>query len=185
MITTFAIAFSMSADAFAAALSKGATLDRPRMREALRTGLVFGTVETITPFIGWACGLAASSFIAAIDHWIAFALLGVIGLRMIRACATRAPGVAQARKHTLPVLLMTAFATSIDAFAVGVTLALLSANIVTTALAIGAATFVMASLGVMLGRFAGALLGRVAEGLAGLVLIAMGASILTTHLGIF
>lgn len=184
MITTLAIAFSMSADAFAASLGKGAALHRPRFAEAVRTGLVFGTVEAITPLLGWACGLAASSYIEAIDHWIAFALLGAIGARMIWASATRAPNAEKARQHSLPVLVLTAFATSLDAFAVGVTLAFLSASIVTTALAIGAATFLMASLGVLIGRYVGAMLGRVAEGLAGIVLIGIGTTILTTHLGL-
>lgn len=185
MITTMAIAFGMSADAFAAALGKGAALHWPRLVEALRTGLVFGTVEALTPFAGWAVGLVASTYIEAVDHWIAFALLGAIGMKMIWESATRVAGKTAERRHTLAVLVLTALATSLDAFAIGVTLAFLSADIVTTALAIGAATFVMARLGVLLGRFVGAMLGRIAECLAGLVLIAIGTTILTTHLGLW
>lgn len=184
MITTFAIALSMSADAFAASLGKGAALHRPRIGEVLRTGLVFGVVESLTPFAGWLCGLVAASYIEAIDHWIAFALLGAIGTKMIWDATTRAPDVTAARRHSLPVLALTALATSLDAFAVGVSLAFISADIVTTALAIGAATFVMASVGMFVGRFVGALLGRIAEAIAGLVMIAVGTTILTTHLGL-
>jgi manganese efflux pump family protein len=81
LLTTVVLAFSMSADAFAAALGKGAALDRARLGEALRTGVVFGTIEAITPVLGWAAGLAASSYITAIDHWICFALLLAIGAK--------------------------------------------------------------------------------------------------------
>ena len=81
LLTTVVLAFSMSADAFAAALGKGAALERPRLSEALRTGVVFGIIEAITPVMGWAAGLSASSYITAIDHWIAFALLAAIGAK--------------------------------------------------------------------------------------------------------
>src|SRR5260370_32103006 len=77
------LAFSMSSDAFAAALGKGALLQRPSFGEALRTGLIFGTVEAITPVIGWSAGRAASGYIAAFDHWIAFGLLVAIGAKMV------------------------------------------------------------------------------------------------------
>src|SRR4030081_2285726 len=77
------LAFSMSSDAFAAALGKGALLQRPSFGEALRTGAIFGIVEGITPVIGWAAGRAASGYIAAFDHWIAFDLLTAIGANII------------------------------------------------------------------------------------------------------
>jgi putative Mn2+ efflux pump MntP len=66
--TTIALAFGMSVDAFAAAIGKGAVLDRPRVSEALRTGLVFGVIEAITPVLGWTAGLAATTYVAAVDH---------------------------------------------------------------------------------------------------------------------
>src|SRR5258707_15073308 len=77
------LAFSMSSDAFAAALGKGALLQRPSVGEALRTGAIFGIVEAITPVIGWSAGRAASGYIAAFDHWIAFGLLTAIGAKMM------------------------------------------------------------------------------------------------------
>lgn len=85
-MNTYAIlilAFGMSMDAFAAAIGKGAALHRPPLREALRTGLIFGVIEAITPIIGWGIGLAASQFIMSWDHWVAFILLLVLGVRMI------------------------------------------------------------------------------------------------------
>ena len=175
------LAFSMSADAFAAALGKGSVLDRPRLSEALRTGLVFGTVEAITPVIGWAAGVAASAYITAIDHWIAFALLGVIGGKMILDCMRRPAEQAKPKRHSFGLLLLTAIGTSIDAMAVGVTLAFLDANIVVTALAIGLATFVMTTIGIMVGRIIGGNFGRIAEGLGGVGLILIGTKILIEH----
>ncbi|HCI2672577.1 TPA: manganese efflux pump, partial [Pseudomonas aeruginosa] len=69
------LAFAMSTDAFAAAIGKGSSLDRPRLSEALRTGIIFGVIEAITPLVGWLLGQAASQFVADWDHWIAFVLL--------------------------------------------------------------------------------------------------------------
>jgi len=175
------LAFSMSADAFAAALGKGAVLHRPRLGEAFRTGLVFGIVEAITPVIGWAAGLAASVYIAAIDHWIAFGLLAVIGGKMIWDSVRRPLEEERPNRHSTGLLLMTAIGTSVDAMAVGVTLAFLDVNIVTTALAIGLATFVMTTVGILLGRFIGERFGRVAETLGGVGLILIGTKILIEH----
>jgi len=79
--STLLLAFAMSTDAFAAAVGKGATLHRPRIREALRTGLIFGVIEAITPLVGWALGKAAAPYVASWDHWIAFSLLFVLGAR--------------------------------------------------------------------------------------------------------
>lgn len=184
MLAAAVIALAMSTDAFAAALGKGAALDRPRLAEALRTGLIFGSVEGVAPLVGWVSGLAAGAYLEAVDHWIAFTLLGLLGVRMIVAGPAERAGKDRARRHSLPVLAATAFATSIDALAVGLTLALLDADIVVTAAAIGFATFVMATLGVMVGRAAGACLGRAAEAAGGVVLIAVGTSILVQHLGL-
>jgi len=176
------IAFSMSTDAFAAALGKGAALDRPKFSEALRTGLIFGTIEAITPVIGWALGRAASRYIEAFDHWIAFVILAGIGAKMIWDSFQRDEAEEKPQRHSFMVLALTAIGTSIDALAVGVTLALIDANIVVNALAIGAATFTMTTIGVMAGRFLGARFGKYAEGAGGLVLIAIGGLILAQHL---
>ncbi len=182
---TVAIAFAMSTDAFAAALAKGAQLHRPSVGEAVRTGLIFGVIEALTPLIGWALGVAAARYVTAWDHWIAFVLLGVLGARMIVAGFRRPPEARPEDRpsgHPFGALVVTAIATSIDAMAIGVTLAFLDADIVITAAAIGMATFVMVSLGVMLGRVLGTLSGRRAEMVGGVVLIVIGTTILVEHL---
>lgn len=177
------VAFAMSTDAFAAAIVKGASLHQPRFREALRTGLIFGMIEAITPVIGWAIGLAASTLVSEWDHWIAFTLLSVLGVRMICAgLGTPKEDEEKSGKHSFWLLAVTAFATSIDAMAVGVGLAFVDVSIVEAALLIGTATLIMVTMGVMLGRVLGRVIGRRAEILGGLVLIAVGATILYEHL---
>ncbi|MGH7116429.1 MAG: manganese efflux pump MntP family protein [Stellaceae bacterium] len=175
------LAFSMSADAFAAALGKGSALDRPRVGEALRSGLIFGLVEAAMPAIGWGLGTAASVYIAAIDRWIAFALLGAIGAKMVWDGLRRAAHQQRPKRHSTRLLVMTAIGTSIDALAVGVTLALLGVGIIAPALAIGLATFAMTTLGILLGRVLGGKFGRLAEILGGAALIAIGLSIALGH----
>ncbi|MEA4756158.1 manganese efflux pump MntP [Klebsiella pneumoniae] len=180
---TILLAFGMSMDAFAASIGKGATLHKPKFLEAVRTGLIFGAIETLTPLVGWGLGMLASQFILEWNHWIAFILLVFLGGRMIvegfrgdsdEAC--EAP-----HRHGFWLLVTTAFATSLDAMAVGVGLAFLQVSIVTTALAIGCATFIMSTLGMMVGRFIGPLLGKRAEILGGIVLIGIGSEILWSH----
>lgn len=180
---TILLAFGMSMDAFAASIGKGATLHKPKFSEAVRTGLIFGAIETLTPLVGWGLGMLVNQFILEWNHWIAFILLVFLGGRMIvegfrgdsdEAC--EAP-----HRHGFWLLVTTAFATSLDAMAVGVGLAFLQVSIVTTALAIGCATFIMSTLGMMVGRFIGPLLGKRAEILGGIVLIGIGSEILWSH----
>lgn len=175
------LALSMSADAFAAACGKGASLERPHWAEALRTGLIFGVIEAITPVIGWAAGRAVGGYIAAFAHWVAFGLLAIIGGKMIWDALRRHAEAEKPQSHSFLVLALTALGTSIDALAVGVTLALVGANIVANALAIGVATFTMTTIGVMTGRILGERFGRYAEAAGGIVLIAIGIKILLEH----
>ncbi len=176
------LALSMSADAFAAACGKGACLERPHWGEALRTGLIFGVIEAITPVVGWGLGRVVGGTIAAFDHLVAFGILLAIGGKMIWDAVRRHEEAEKPKSHSFLVLAATAVGTSIDALAVGVTLALVGANIVVNALAIGAATFTMTTIGVMTGRFLGDKFGRYAEGAGGLVLIAIGTRLLLDHL---
>ncbi|WKZ90982.1 manganese efflux pump MntP [Chimaeribacter arupi] len=182
---TLILAFGMSMDAFAASIGKGAALHRPRFREAFRTGLIFGAIEAITPLIGWGLGLMASRYIMAWDHWVAFALLFILGSRMIME-GLKAPAADEPCKdcHSFWVLAATAVATSLDALAIGVGLAFLQVNIIHTALAIGMTTMLMATLGMLIGRFIGPMLGKRAEIIGGVVLIGIGCNILLQHLGL-
>lgn len=184
-LAVFFLALAMSTDAFAAAVGKGTALQRPRWSEALRTGAIFGAIEALTPLIGWGLGYAAADYVKAWDHWIAFVLLGGLGLRMVVAGLRAPPPDTAVRpsRHSFWVLAVTGFATSIDAMAVGAGLALIDERIVPIAAAIGFTTFAMVTFGVMVGQWLGAAAGRRAEVGGGLVLIGIGIMILTQHLG--
>ena len=184
LISIALLALAMSTDAFAAAVAKGAQLQKPQWREALRTGLIFGVIEALTPVVGWALGLSGASYVKAWDHWIAFGLLGALGLRMVYA-GLKAPEAQEPQKpvrHSFGLLALTGFATSIDAMVVGVGLAFLNVNIVPVASAIGLTTFAMVTLGVMVGRAVGAIVGKRAEVFGGFLLIGIGAFILFEHI---
>jgi len=181
--STVLLALAMSTDAFAAAIGKGATLSKPRVREALRIGIIFGVMEALTPVVGWALGRAASRYVSEWDHWIAFTLLAVLGLRMIRGgLAAPELDAPKPERHSFWLIAVTAFATSIDAMAVGVGLAFIDVDIVFTAAAIGVTTMLMVIMGVMLGRVLGAVVGRSAEILGGVLLVGIGSFILYEHL---
>ncbi len=170
------LALALSIDAFVAALGRGAQVARPGFAAALSTGAVFGAIEALTPLLGWAAGLAAAQFVEAIDHWIAFLLLALVGGRMVlHALAKSRPA------PTAGGLVLTAIGSSIDAFAVGISLAVLGAPIITVAVAIGAATLVMATLGTLAGASLGRRFGTLAEVAGGLALIALGTGILLDH----
>ena len=187
-MTLAAIAFlsvSMSTDAFAAAVGRGAS-HRPPLLSAIRSGAVFGVIEAITPVIGWALGMVAAGFVASVDHWIAFALLaGVGGLMIFHAVrGDDDDGEALPAKAGPLALIATAIGTSIDAAAVGVSLAFIGANIWVIAAAIGFSTFVFTTIGMLIGAKVGARFGRFAEIGGGIVLIAIGSIILVEHLGL-
>jgi putative Mn2+ efflux pump MntP len=183
LAATALLSLAMSTDAFAAAVGKGAALHRPHLREALRTGLIFGVIEGLTPVVGWLLGQLAAPYVTAWDHWIAFVLLGGLGVMMMREGFS--PPEERAEKpgsHSFWLLAVTGFATSIDAMVVGVGLAIMGADIMVTAFAIGFSTFVMVTIGVMLGRVLGLVAGKRAEIAGGLILIGIGSLILYEHL---
>lgn len=170
----------MSLDAFVAALGRGASQSRVCWGMALRMGLLFGTIEAITPLLGWTLGVLASQYVQIFDHWIAFGLLSAVGFRMILQ-SFQSPDEEPA-PATFWILLATAIGTSIDAMAVGVSLAFLEVNILVIALAIGVATMTLGTLGTVVGGFVGQRFGKIAEGIGGLILICMGGMILYDHL---
>ncbi len=188
LLTTILLALGMSVDAFAAALARGAGSLHYTWRQTVKTALIFGIVETITPLIGWLVGSMAQKFIAEYDHWLAFGLLLALGLKMIwGALHDDDDEAAAADKNrtdtTLLLTVITAIATSIDSMVVGVGLAFLDANIWLTALAIGTSTTIMAAIGLRLGRLLGQKIGSRAEMAGGVVLIGIGTFILLEHLG--
>ncbi len=182
MITILLIAVGLAMDAFAVSISSGITIRDPKCGTALTIALFFGAFQAVMPVIGWFGGLAAQEFITGIDHWIAFGLLCLIGCKMI-ADALQIGGENTRRLDPtkLSVLALLAFATSIDALAVGLSLSFLKMAILLPALIIGLVTFGLSFLGVFVGNLSGNLLEHKVEIVGGLILIGIGVKIVLDH----
>ncbi|WP_080919630.1 manganese efflux pump MntP family protein [Manganibacter manganicus] len=162
-------------------MARSAAIGKPPVSEALRTGLIFGIVEALTPAIGWTAGVTVSRYVQTIDHWIAFILLSGVGIHMLYVAFQGSADTAP-KGRSVAALIATAVGTSIDAMAVGASLAFLQVNIIVIAIAIGLATFAMSSGGMLVGRLIGNRLGKVAELVAGLVFCGLGTMILIEHM---
>jgi putative Mn2+ efflux pump MntP len=183
MLSTAIIAFSLSSDAFAASIAKGARVPGMSMWRSTGIALGFGVLEALAPLLGYLLGLQFAEVIDDYDHWIAFTLLGLLGLRMM--WKSFHPDQEETRSVATPTwgaVALIAMGTSVDATAVGVTLALVSDNIPFTLLAIGLVTFGMTYVGLRLGSLLGERTGRWAEFFGGIGLTMIGAHILVTHL---
>jgi len=181
-ISILLIALGLSADCFAIALSGSISMKTVSPAQILRTALVFGAFQTLMPVLGWLAGRTIVDFIAGYDHWVAFALLALVGGRMIWE-SFRSADSQKRIDITRGVLLLTlAVATSIDALAVGLTFAFLRVNIVLACLTIGIIAFGGTIAGFLLGKEAGTLFGRYAEAIGGVILIGIGIRILLSHL---
>ena len=181
-IALLLLAFAMSTDAFAAAIGKGAGLKKPQFSEALRMGLIFGSIEAITPLAGWLMGKSAVTYVETWADWIAFFLLVALGLHMIyEGLKPNSEEAERPAKHSFFKVSLTALSTSIDSLAVGISLAFIKVNIWIAAGLIGLATTLMVTLGVMVGGTVGSLLGHRTEAFGGLILIGVGVWILSGH----
>ena len=179
----FVIAVGLSMDAFAVSVCKGLSAGRVRLGHALTAGIWFGGFQALMPFLGWLLGSRFQSFISSVDHWIAFLLLGLIGLNMVRESRSQEEeevGASFAPKPMLPL----AVATSIDALTVGITFAFLQVDILWAVTLIGVTTFVLSAIGVKAGGIVGERGKSRAELAGGIVLILMGCKILVEHLGL-
>jgi putative Mn2+ efflux pump MntP len=177
------IAIGLSADCFAVALSSGISRRGFSFVQLLRLPLLFGVFQALMAVIGWLAGCSVVEYIEDYDHWVAFALLLVIGGRMIWDSFHKRD-TAKTRRNLagwfIPAML--AIATSIDALAVGLSLALLEVNITMASVMIGLTAFVVTLIGVLIGRRVGALVGKRAETVGGIILIIIGLRILLEHL---
>ncbi|HVP14605.1 MAG TPA: manganese efflux pump MntP family protein [Terriglobales bacterium] len=171
-------------DAFAVAIVAGLSHGRASPRRVFRLAFHFGLFQALMPVLGWSVGYAVHSRVARIDHWIAFALLLAVGVHLAWSAATTRPGERHPRMDATRgwSLVLLSVATSVDALAVGLSLAMLGATIVVPALVIGVVAAAFTAAGMMLGERLGILWGRRAEVLGGLALIAIGVKILLDHL---
>ena len=186
-LTILLIAVSLALDAFAVAVSCGISVPGFGAGQAVRVGLWFGAFQFVMPLLGWALGTGVSGYIRAVDHWVAFALLAFIGGRMALGALEQSCAPAErveVGRLTARRLSLLALATSIDALAVGVSMAFMEdLDIWVSAGVIGAVAFALSAAGGMLGRRLGCLFQKRAELVGGLVLIGIGIHILGEHLG--
>ncbi len=184
VISLILIALAMSTDAFAVALGRGVALKTPGWPIAFKTGLIFGLTETLAPLCGWTLGYVAVQFISQWDHWIVLALLSALGIRMIKngLAAPRTEERKAPARSSWGMHLLLAVSTSLDSFALGISLAFAEVNIALAALMIGCATFTMVSLGIMAGCKIGEMAGRKAEILGGAILIIIGLITIYKHM---
>ena len=180
----FVLAIGLAMDAFAVSICKGLALGRANAKSALTAGVWFGGFQALMPAVGYFLGAQFSDRIDAYDHWIAFALLLVIGLNMIRESLLSGDEEADA-SLSIRAMFPLAIATSIDALAVGVTFAVMNVNIIYAVIFIGVITFVLSGVGVFVGSLVGGKYKSTAERVGGAILILLGLKILLEHLGIF
>ncbi|MEA5051182.1 MAG: manganese efflux pump MntP family protein [Oscillospiraceae bacterium] len=181
----FMIAVALSMDAFAVAMCKGLAMQKLNYRNAAVISLYFGGFQALMPLLGYYLGARFESYIANVDHYIAFGLLAFIGGRMIReALAEEQTCGSCGDRLDHRELLLLAVATSIDALAVGITFAFLSVDIAPAVALIGAVTFALSFAGVAVGNRFGARYQKKAEIAGGVILILIGLKILLEHLGV-
>lgn len=183
LIELFILAIGLSMDAMAVSICKGLSVPKAEKKHMLLVGLYFGGFQAMMPLLGYWLGVNFQTLVESVDHWIAFVLLGIIGLNMIKE--SRENDVEElddgfSAKDMLPL----AIATSIDALAVGITFAFLKVQIVPAVSFIGITTFCLSAVGLVIGNTLGAHSKSKAELAGGIVLIAMGTKILLEHTGI-
>lgn len=179
-VTVVLIAFGLAMDAFAVSIAKGISIQRNRRRYAILLASLFGLFQGLMPVIGWLAGLSLRDIIMEVDHWIAFGLLGSIGVKMIYD-STKNEDVAE-EDVTLCMALVLAIATSIDALMVGLGFAFLEISIITPVIVIGVVTFTLSYIGFVFGSGIGNIFGKKVKVIGGLILILIGIRILIEHL---
>lgn len=176
------ISIGLAMDAFAVSVCKGLSMQKMNWKKAIIIGLWFGVFQAGMPVIGYFLGTKFEHLIVSIDHWIIFALLSFIGIKMIKEAFSKE---AESCNDDIGVktMLILALATSIDALAVGITFAFLNTNIVFATLMIGVITTILSILGVKIGNKFGDKYKQKAEFAGGLILVLLGIKILLEHLG--
>lgn len=183
LFTLFVTAVGLSMDAFAVAVCKGLAMKKLSVKKALIIALWFGGFQALMPSLGYLLGTGFESYVTAIDHWIAFVLLGLIGANMIKEALSKEEENAS-DSVDIKTMFLLAVATSIDALAVGVTYAFLQVQIVPAVTLIGVITFVLSLAGVKIGNAFGLKFKAKAEISGGVILILMGIKILLEHLNL-
>lgn len=185
LIELFILAIGLSMDAFAVSVCKGLATKKASVKHMVTAGLWFGGFQALMPLIGYFLGTAFEKYVTAVDHWIAFILLGAIGINMIKE-AISGESEAANDDFSFKTMLVMAIATSIDALAAGIALAMGlngdNAKAYLAVLFIGVTTFILSGIGIKLGNICGAKWKSKAEFLGGAILVILGVKILIEHL---
>lgn len=183
-ISLLALACALAMDAFAVAIVTGLTLSPLTRRHIFRLAFHFGLFQALMPWLGWLAGSAFRRYISSFDHWIAFGLLGLVGGKMLWEALGGHEGERSPASDPTSGWLLVALsvATSIDALAVGLSLAMLGSTIAVPALAIGVAAAAFTTLGMLIGKRIGSAWGRRVEVAGGLILVGIGVKIVVEHL---
>ena len=180
-IEVFLIGVGLAMDAFAVSICKGLSMKKLNYNKSLTIALYFSIFQAIMPLIGYLIGSTFETFITSIDHWLAFILLGIIGINMLKeAMSENSDNIND--KIDFKTMSVLALATSIDALTIGITFAFLKTNILSNILTIGITTFVITFIGTMIGNKFGSKYEKNAQIFGGLILILMGLKILIEHL---
>ena len=181
----FLTAVGLAMDAFAVAICKGLSVQKAKLSHMTITGLYFGIFQAAMPLIGYFVGRQFKQYVEAVDHWIAFVLLGLIGINMIREALSKDDEEECNASFGFKAMFPMAIATSIDALAVGITYAFLPDVKIAPAVAfIGIVTFALSFIGVKIGNIFGTKFKSKAELSGGVILILIGLKILLEHIGV-
>lgn len=184
LLTLLTLAVGLSMDAFAVSICKGLAIREKVFEKGIIIGLWFGGFQALMPTIGFFLGIQFKDQITSIDHWIAFVLLGLIGINMVKEALSTDDEEEADASIEVKEMFMLAVATSIDALAVGITFAFLNVHIVSAASIIGVCTFLISFAGVKIGNIFGTKYKSKAELAGGVILILLGFKILFEHLHI-
>lgn len=181
-----ALAISVSMDAFAVSMCKGLSVKKARLKECMTCGVWFGGFQALMPLIGFYLGAIFAGKIEAYDHWVAFGLLAIIGANMLKEVFSKdCECCDENADFSVKTMFLMAIATSIDALAVGISLAMAgNVNIYLAIILIGCFTGILSAVGVKIGNLFGSRYEKKAQFVGGAVLILLGVKILLEHLGV-
>ena len=180
-ISIILIAIGLSMDSFAVSVTNGLTITNLTIRKILTISFSLALFQGLMPLLGWYAGMGIEKYIQEIDHWVAFILLGIIGIKMIYEGLIKSDN-ANVSEINLITLLAQSLSTSIDAFVVGISFAFLAWPIVKPVVIIGSTTLVFSLIGLQVGKYLGRRVGKSATIIGGIVLIGIGTKILIEHL---
>lgn len=184
LLFVFLVALGLSFDSFAVSICSGLRIPKIVFLDAAKIAFSLAFFQGVFPFLGWVMGYYIKDYIEQIDHWIAFAILGFLGVRMIIE-SFKPDDCKQFNPLKIKTMVSMSIATSIDAFAVGITFSFIDTPILLSCAIIGAVTFVVAMIGIFIGKKTGAAFGKRMEIAGGLILIILGVKILFEHLEVF